>query len=382
MPCETEKISTPVTEELKLKLDLPKGVPPLTSLYLYISGSCNLACRHCWITPTFQQDTGNGRFIKLSYIKKALQEARPLGLISTKLTGGEPTLHPQFRELIGMIAGEGFRITIETNGILFDRELAQFLKEKSPNSFISVSLDGAKAETHDTLRGIKGSYKNAITGIRNLVKAGFCPQLICTLHKGNVSQIKEVVSLAAKLRCGSVKFNLVQRIGHGDHFSRDHGLKVPEIIKLNRWVEKELSKRSKMRIFFDIPFAFFSIRKLTYGHLGRCQVLNILGILSGGEISFCGIGVNEPELLFGHMEDDNLRDLWCESPLLARLREQIPAQLEGICSNCLLRDICMGTCVAHNFYLTRKLNAPYYFCRQAEILSLFPGSRKREINKN
>jgi radical SAM protein with 4Fe4S-binding SPASM domain len=159
-------------------------------------------------------------------------------------------------------------------------------------------------------------------------------------------------------------------------------LTISEIIQLNRWLEKKLLHKSKLKVYFDIPLVFLSIRKLTYGQLGRCQILNILGILSGGEISLCGIGVNVPELIFGHMGVDNLRDLWHENPGLTRLREKIPAQLEGICSNCLLRDICLGTCVAHNFYLTGKLNAPYDFCRQAESLNLFPNSRKKEINKN
>jgi hypothetical protein len=33
--------------------DLPEGVPPLTTFYLYLTASCNLRCRHCWITPAF-----------------------------------------------------------------------------------------------------------------------------------------------------------------------------------------------------------------------------------------------------------------------------------------------------------------------------------------
>jgi len=94
MPCEEE--SSRIPDEAAEKLDLPPAVPPLTSLYLYIAGSCNLACRHCWITPSYQPDGGNGQFVKLEYVDKAIREARPLGLRSIKLTGGEPTLHPRF----------------------------------------------------------------------------------------------------------------------------------------------------------------------------------------------------------------------------------------------------------------------------------------------
>ena len=40
----------PITEH---DLDLPEGVPPLTTFYLYLTSGCNLRCRHCWIAPTF-----------------------------------------------------------------------------------------------------------------------------------------------------------------------------------------------------------------------------------------------------------------------------------------------------------------------------------------
>ena len=39
--------------ETPLKPDLPDGVPALRSFYLYMSNTCNLRCRHCWITPGF-----------------------------------------------------------------------------------------------------------------------------------------------------------------------------------------------------------------------------------------------------------------------------------------------------------------------------------------
>ena len=46
---KTESTEKPVER----KWDLPEGVPPLFTFYLYLTNGCNLACRHCWITPTF-----------------------------------------------------------------------------------------------------------------------------------------------------------------------------------------------------------------------------------------------------------------------------------------------------------------------------------------
>ena len=160
---------------------------------MYIAGSCNLACRHCWISPTYEPDNSKGQFLKLEYVKKAVTEAKPLGLQSVKLTGGEPTLHPQFHEIVEYIDNEGIKILIETNGTLIDEDFAVFLKSKQNIVFISVSLDGATAETHEALRDVTGSFELAIKGIKSLAQAGFKPQMICTLYKGNVHEIENIV---------------------------------------------------------------------------------------------------------------------------------------------------------------------------------------------
>ncbi len=377
MSCLTEE-ETAATKAETRTLDLPEGVPPLHSLYMYIAGSCNLACRHCWIEPDFSPDQSKGKFLRPEWAKKAVVEAKPLGLQSVKLTGGEPLFHPQFREIVELIDQEKIDITIETNGTLVDDDLARFLKAASRVRFISVSVDGAKAETHEALREVAGSFDKAVSGIRALVKAGFKPQLICTLHRGNIGEIAEVIALAERLGCGSVKFNHVQQMGRGERMHEEkQELSVEEIIRTYQHIESEFVPRSRVSVLFHIPLAFYSIRKLVNGNLGRCNVLNILGVLSGGELSLCGVGVLMPELIYGHLSCDKLQDVWTEAPGLKELRRLIPGQLKGICGQCLLRDICLGECVANSYHAVKMLNFQYYFCHQAVEKGLFPSSRRK-----
>lgn len=375
MGCEPELTEKKTRAARKRKLNLPKGVPPLTSLYLYIAGSCNLACRHCWIEPDFRESNVNGRFIKMAHVKKALHQAKPLGLGSVKLTGGEPTLHPQFREIVDYIDCQRIDMHMESNGILIDEGMARFLKSKKHFGFVSVSLDGAKAATHDWLRGMKGSYKKAVDGIRSLVKAGFKPQMICTLHKGNVAELEDVVKFAKRLGCGSVKFNHVQQMGRGDRFAERNGFKVRELIRLFHRIEDEIQPKHKIPVYFDIPVAFFPIRKLLKSSLSCCHILNILGVLSSGDISICGVGVTVPELNFGNLSKDDLATVWAKSPKLRELRRIIPDKFEGVCGRCIHRQTCLGACVANNYHMKQKFNAPYYFCDEAVNQSLFPAPR-------
>jgi SynChlorMet cassette radical SAM/SPASM protein ScmF len=355
-----------------------KKFPELRTVYLYATGACNLKCSHCWINPEFQEAGYRGNLhIDPVLVEKMLVQGKPLGLSSFKITGGEPLLHPSIKRILSFLSDEGMKLTMETNGTLIDEDMAGFLASCKELGFMSVSLDGADAITHEKLRGVEGSFNSAIQGIRNLVSAGIRPQMICTLHRENSSQMRKIIDLAESLGCGSVKFNHVQYVGRGSEFDTDLLLTVPEILELNNIIESEIIHSTRIRVLLDVPFAFYTPARFLRGSRGRCNILNIIGLLSNGDLALCGIGTSVEELVYGNVGTDDLEEVWENSPGLARLRETVPDGLEGICSKCVHRRFCMGTCVAGNYNATGRLSAPYYFCSISEELGLFPASRKR-----
>ena len=98
-----------------------------------------------------------------------------MGLQGVKLTGGEPLLHPQFKELLEVVRREGLSLNIETNGVLCTPEIAAEIAQ-SPNRFVSVSIDGADSDTHEWVRGVAGSFEWAQDAVRNLVEVDTPPQ--------------------------------------------------------------------------------------------------------------------------------------------------------------------------------------------------------------
>jgi SynChlorMet cassette radical SAM/SPASM protein ScmF len=379
MGCEPELLKKETASSATRKLGLPEGVPPLTSLYLYIAGSCNLACRHCWISPTFEPDNSKGQFLKVEYIDKAVKEAKPLGLQSVKLTGGEPMLHPQFREIVEFLDDEGIGIIIETNGTLIDADLAGFLKSKKRAHFISVSLDGAAAASHEALRGVPGSFDQAVQGIKKLAGAGFHPQLICTLHKDNEHEIDRIIALAKDLGCGSVKFNILQQIGRGDGFYAKNGLNIKEILTVyNDFSEKSIDI-SDLSIHFDIPIAFKPIREILHGPNARCAIHNVLGILANGDLALCGIGTTEKKYVFGNIASDRIQTIWKNNQILNEIRINIPFKFEGICGECIFLENCLGHCIISNRERNMRLTNSFPFCIEADRLGLFPTSRKKNL---
>jgi len=358
---------------------------PLNRIYFYLTEGCNLRCRHCWIAPKYQGGSDTHPHLSFQLFRSIIGQARPLGLSSVKLTGGEPLLHPQIHKIIEEIRANNLKLVVETNGLLCTKGLAREMAScKDP--FVAVSLDASDAETHEWLRGVSGCFEGAKAGIRNLVKAGLNPQIIMTMTRRNKDQIEGLVRLAESLGAGSVKFNVLQPTSRGKQMHKSgETLGVEEIVRLGQWVENELSKSTNLTLFFDHALAFRALGDVFSGDgggCGVCGILGILGVLADGSYALCGIGETVPELVFGHAGKDSLEDVWNNTLVLRELREGLPLRLEGVCGDCLLKGLCRGGCIAQNYYSGNHLWAPFWLCEEARRLGLFPETRLRPRSLN
>ena len=185
----------------------------------------------------------------MELFETAVREARPLGLSGVKLTGGEPLLHPEFPRLLEIVRREELGLTVETNGLLCTPAVAAEIA-KFPRRFVSVSIDGADAATHEWVRGVAGSFEAARQAVRHLVAAGIRPQIIFSVMRGNADQVGAVVRLAEELGAASVKFNVVQPIARGEKLHQaDEALSVGELIALGRRVDMDLAPSTPLRLF-------------------------------------------------------------------------------------------------------------------------------------
>ncbi|MBI4767441.1 MAG: SynChlorMet cassette radical SAM/SPASM protein ScmF [Deltaproteobacteria bacterium] len=352
------------------------GVPSLNQLYFYLTEGCNLACRHCWLAPKLDTTGFHYPTLPVDLFEKVIREAKPLGLRGVKLTGGEPLLHPHFIRLLEIVRREELSLTIETNGLLCTPPTAREMA-KSAKRFVSVSLDGTDQATHEWVRGVPGSFEAARRAIKNLKNAGIRPQIIFTVMRGNADQVEGMIRMAEEMGAGSVKFNLVQPMARGEKLHQvQENLSIGELIELGRYVERELAPRTRLRLFFDFPRAFRALSRLANGDgCGLCGILGILGVLADGTYALCGIGEQVPDLVFGRIGEVPLERVWRENRVLQALRQNLPEGLEGVCSRCLLKGRCLGSCVAQNYYRSGNLFSPFWFCDQAEEAGLFPTSR-------
>ena len=354
---------------------LQASVPPLSQLYAYLTEGCNLQCRHCWLAPKFDAEGKEQATLPLEMFEQVMREAKPLGLQGVKLTGGEPLLHPEFIEFLQLIRRENLSLTIESNGFLCTKEIAAEIA-KSTQVAVSISIDGGDAATHDAVRGISGSFARAKQAVKNLAACHIAPQLIMSLLRSNVAQIDTVVEMAEELGASSVKFNIIQPTGRGERVhEKDEGLSIAELIELGRYVDSVLREKSPVRLIFDYPAAFHPLSRIASGDSDRCGILGILGVLPDGQYALCGIGEHMPECVFGRIGVESLEHIWRHNTLLKNLRAGLPHHLNGVCARCLMKNSCLGACIAQNYYRAKNLWAPFWFCERAEALGLFPESR-------
>jgi SynChlorMet cassette radical SAM/SPASM protein ScmF len=353
-----------------------KPAYPLNQIYFYLTQGCNLRCCHCWIAPGFDSNASRYATLPVEHFEMVIREARPLGLSGVKLTGGEPLLHPEFKRLLEIVRREQLALNIETNGLLCTSEIAAEIA-KSPERFVSISIDGADAETHDRVRGVPGSFEGAKQAVRNLVAADTPPQVIMSVMLCNADQLDAVVRMAERLGAASVKFNVVQPAARGAKLHEAVGtLSIAKLISLGRYVDMELAKITRLQLFFDYPPAFRPLSKICNGNgFNTCGILGILGVIASGHYALCGIGTHVPELVFGAIGKKKLEEVWGRNRTLAALRKGLPHQLTGVCNRCLMKYRCLGACIAQNYYDAGTPWAPFWFCKQAQEAGLFPESR-------
>jgi SynChlorMet cassette radical SAM/SPASM protein ScmF len=361
---------------------LPEGVPPLRTFYIYLSDNCNMRCRHCWIEPRFTDGKpDSGRVVDVDALLVAVREARTLGLTSAKLTGGEPMLHPRFTEVVDLLSAEELSLTMETNGTLLTAEAARHLKDNSRLAFVSVSLDGADARTHDAFRGVEGAFDAALKGLSHLVEAGFKnTQVIMSVHRGNRAQVEALVQLAAARGAASVKLNPVTRTGRGTTMhERGETLDFDEQMDLARYVDKDLGPRAPIPVILNIPPALSSLRKLrrSGASCGDCGVRGILGILGTNQYALCGIGSTCPEFVYGRLGKDSVRDIWLSNPTILLLRRALADvdRFPDICAQCIFARTCRTGCVADNYVRSGQLIATEWMCAEAIRRGVFPATK-------
>ena len=145
-----------------------------------ITHRCNLKCKHC-SAATRRIDE---REINTDEAKGVIDQLAEAGVCWLLFSGGEPLLREDFFELAHYAVDKGLAIGLASNGTLITKEIGKRLKKIGFYS-IQISLDGARAETHDSFRDVPGCFDKAIEGIKNCIDAGIEISVAPTITNSN-----------------------------------------------------------------------------------------------------------------------------------------------------------------------------------------------------
>ena len=201
----------------------------MATIVIELTNHCNLRCNHCF--DNRHSADGN---LKIEIIEKILSGAKDHGFDNISFTGGEPTLHPEFIEILGMVFDAGLKCGFVTNGWNFPEIYKGILPYRDRLSIITFSLDGAKEETHDRSRG-KGSYRRLMKAFSVCVIMDI-PFTINTIIKSyNLDELKELTELATKLGSHGLRFGHLlpnpHNIGSGMDLSSDERREAESLIR-------------------------------------------------------------------------------------------------------------------------------------------------------
>src|SRR5580693_636611 len=129
--------------------------------------ACNLACVHC-LSSSGRRDP---RELTTAECQAVIDTLQRMQVFYVNIGGGEPTVRPDFWELIGYATAHQVGVKFSTNGVKITPAAAARLAS-SDYVDVQISLDGATAEVNDAVRG-SGSYATALRAIGNLADAGF-----------------------------------------------------------------------------------------------------------------------------------------------------------------------------------------------------------------
>lgn len=333
-----------------------------------LSPVCNLNCRMCYVRMTAQQvaDSGLAMMTNEEWLRLA-EEAKEQGMLYLLLTGGEPFVHPGFRELYEKLSAMGFILSVNTNGTMIDEDTVEWLKDRPP-SRINITLYGASAATYERLCGNAGACDRVRNAIDRLQNAGISVKLNCSLTPYNACDLEEMIRFAQQrgliLEIATYMFPAIRRgeenIGKNDRFTPEETAHYMfEIQRLQRG-EEAVEVFARQILKGSIPAALEDCQEVDADGTVRCRAGRATFWTTWhGEIRPCGM-MEHPGI---SVRNRTFREAWEE---LTEQTAQI--RLSGTCSRCGSQDICHA-CAAMALAETGEFEkTPGYLCRMVNAL--------------
>ncbi len=322
----------------------------IDSAIFEITKRCNLECKHCWEGGSHSTEE-----LSTKEIISLIDELSMLKVFKIVITGGEPLLREDLSEILKRCTEKNIRVTVFTNGTLISEEFLDKIKEC--NVLIRFSIDGAKAETHDYLRGV-GNFNTTIKAMKLCKEKGLDIGLACTITKKNFHEYNDILELGKELGVKEIELSEVIDKGNAT-LNKDLMLDQSELEQLRVYNLLVSAKNESFR-------AGMGFDKENENKFGNEEVIREYSctaaisncfISAKGEVYPCTLFKTYKEFCGGNIKENKLSDFWQNAEAFKKLRDLKINKINS-CVTCESFKFCPGGCRAKAYELTGQLNGP------------------------
>ncbi|MEM4502292.1 MAG: radical SAM protein [Ignisphaera sp.] len=331
---------------------IPQILPAPFLVVWNFTNICNLRCIHCY------QRAGRNTDDELTLSEKLalVEHLDAAGVAAVALSGGEPTLHPDYLTIVKALAQRGIYVAIATNGWRY-ADIDELKKAAEAGlRYVEVSIDSAYQSKHDRFRGFEGSWNRAVKALENAVKLGISSAMAVTITKLNINEVDEILDLAQNIGVNRVIFFNYIPVGRGKEAS-NLDLNPIEREDFMKKIYREMKKR-KIEIYITAPQYARVVLQISGGKeiapthyairgdivtkslaefIGGCGAGRIYAAIQpNGDVSPC---VFMP-IALGNIKYISFERIWRTNKLLKMLRNRENLGLP--CRICSYRCICGG----------------------------------------
>ncbi|AWV04790.1 radical SAM protein [Burkholderia sp. JP2-270] len=323
-------------------------------VWIELTRRCNLTCKHCYISGgdarASEMDTGQFRSL--------LDELADMGVWAVAFTGGEPTLHPSFVELVWHARQRGLLVGIATNGLTLSRELLGALP--TDDVIISVSLDNL----HFAGKQEGREFKHITEAIDRCHEFGFKTNIMTNTNRKNFGELGRLIDWAEQKNV-SIRSVPFSPLGRGKQYRKELELSVAEADAAAAfWIrECELEHRYHK----DVGLCVGSIFNygLSLGYMTRrCSSGRYLAyIAADGTVYPCTMTAGESILSPGSILAGGFAKLWRSD---WQIRQYSWDNFAETCARCPINAeefYCAARCPAMSF----ARHGEYFSCGASEF---------------
>jgi len=320
-----------------------------------ITFACNMRCLHCGTAAgKIRPDELNNEEALALIDELARLRARKI-----ILSGGEPLLRPDWRELAERVRDNGMDPGIITNGYIIDKGIVDDF-ERVGMCKVGISFDGTQ-KTHNHIRQRDDSFQQAYNAMRLLKENGNVPFIaVSQISNINLNEMDQIRDLLIDVGCPEWRIQMTTSTGRMAEYP-DLVLPLENYFKL---VDKclEYKKDGRIRIDPGENIGYYGCKGYDLlderPYYGCYAGMRVLGIESNGDIKGC---LSMPEnYVEGNIRDSSLTEIWNNPDNFAYNRKFKRETAEGDCRDCKYLPLCRGGCTVTSYSASEcRANNPY-----------------------